>query len=114
MHQRSIKNLVDGLTELSDEHLQSRLWTGKIEGQMSSFTEAMCSVFDDSGFQDTVENQGQYFGLSIDNQILDLGNLAQSIDQNIDPAELVETLEMRAIRALAQHILLNIRKLDKN
>lgn len=42
-------SLIWGLEELSDRELQQRLWTGEVDGEISSFTEAICSTFDDSG-----------------------------------------------------------------
>lgn len=51
----NIQKLVWGLEELADRELQERLWTGGIDGEMSSFVEAAISMLDDSGLSRIID-----------------------------------------------------------
>ena len=45
----NLELILEALRELSDANYQAALWTGESEGEQSSFTEAVCVLFDDSG-----------------------------------------------------------------
>jgi hypothetical protein len=48
-------NLRWRLEELADKEMQEQLWMGKIAGEMSTFDECQCGIFDDSGLSLAME-----------------------------------------------------------
>jgi len=50
-----LPDILDGLTELSDREVQIKLWIHGDEDGMSSFTEAICGIFDDGGVTRAIE-----------------------------------------------------------
>ncbi len=46
----------DALSEIADESYQAVAWTGANPSIMSSLTEALCSLYDDSGLGDVLDD----------------------------------------------------------
>jgi hypothetical protein len=88
------------LRELSSRSEQERLWfTDWGEGRdMSSFTEAVCGLFDDSAFDAFIdERRPTGLGAAADSALLELSAFLDTIDD--EPP--FESKEMEAVRHLA-------------
>ncbi len=71
--------------ELSDVSLQRQLWLNESNkmGLVSSYSELMCSLFDDFGFEDFVDNRATKIGLS-DPLILELSKLRSLLNSYVE------------------------------
>lgn len=61
-----IESIYRMIIELSDLSLQRKLWLNENNdtGLISSYTELMCSLFDDFNFDDFIDNRASKIGLS--------------------------------------------------
>jgi len=61
-----IENIYRLIVELANLSLQRKLWLNENNdtGLISSFSELMCSLFDDFSFDDFVDNEAEKIGLS--------------------------------------------------
>lgn len=98
-------DVLDGLKELSDSNLQQRLW---IDGndEMSSYTEAICMIFDDSGLGLSIEKG------SLDEPLLrsfkELGEVIDTIPENEAPENIMSHPNMPKLQQLASKIISEI------
>lgn len=77
---RVISRLVeDGLRELADEETQTRLWQAAQGPEISSFTEAIETLWDDSGLASAMDH-GVVYSTRIDEQLRQLGSVLHRID----------------------------------
>lgn len=76
-----IENIYRMIVELSDLRLQRKLWLNEKNdtGEISSYTELMCSLFDDFSFNDFIDNEVSKIGLS-DSAIFELNKLKEMLD----------------------------------
>jgi hypothetical protein len=95
--------VLDTLRELSDASFQERVWLRCESGEMSSPSETVNQLFDDSGLVDLLERDAAFSG-EADVALRRLGALADTIDFE-QPIEdlLVDTrwLELRQLAAQA-------------
>src|SRR3954447_20934653 len=83
---RAIHELVeDGLRELADEAEQGRLWTASAGPEVSSFTECVCRLFDDSGLGDGLDRGRETYTQEIDQRLVDLRQLLCRVDATRSP-----------------------------
>lgn len=63
---KMIENINRMIIELSDLSLQRKLWLNENNdtGLISSYTELMCSLFDDFSFDDFIDSRASKIGLS--------------------------------------------------
>lgn len=63
---KEIENIYNDIIELSDVALQRKMWLNDNNetGQISSYTEVMCRLFDDNNFDDFIDNKAYKMGLS--------------------------------------------------
>jgi hypothetical protein len=111
MNTMILSHVIDALRELSDESLQRRRWLSSGEGEVSSFTEAVCQLFDDSGLGDELDKGREIFGHSIDDglrQFVVMLRRLQHLERTISPASLIEHADMAAVRARARELLSQI------
>ncbi|HKY17981.1 MAG TPA: hypothetical protein VJL82_03545 [Rhizomicrobium sp.] len=108
----NVRNLIWGLEELSDKALQEKLWTGTVEGEMSSFVEAICSVFDDSGLSRVLDSSDPMDEISpeIRERAIRLGRLIKQVPQSATPLEIIQCSVMDEVRTLAGELLTLVRK----
>jgi hypothetical protein len=107
------QKFLDGLKELGDESYQKRVWCGGGGAEMSSFTEAVCTLFDDSGLAIALEKQHRIlFSLKLDEDIRKLRSVIKSIDGFKSQEEIVEDPKMKTVRILAKQIFHNLTKLE--
>jgi hypothetical protein len=99
--------VIDALRELADEAYQQRVWCGDGGQEMSSFVEAICGLFDDSGLSDALENSVRepVFSFLIDENLKKLRIAISTIEQSAAPADLIRDPKMQRVRGLAKSIL---------
>jgi hypothetical protein len=95
--------IIDSLRELSDRKEQERLWfsTGAGGSDVSSFTEAFCGLFDDTGLGDNLDKGTTGLGSAADAALEQLYVELRNVDQRAGPKEIIESGEMKRIRELA-------------
>jgi hypothetical protein len=95
------------LRELSDYDFQKKLWSGGIEGRMSTFDECICGVFDDSGLSRELE-KGE-FDSDLDPSIFQaakrLDELYLKLPKIENDVDLIELHEMAIVRKAAEILL---------
>jgi hypothetical protein len=96
--------VLEKLKELSDIEIQRRLWCA-ISGEVSSFTECVSQLFDDSGLSSAFEKHQPVFGPIADETLRQLDRAISRIDQSLPPADLLERPQMRVIRGIASKAL---------
>ena len=102
------RNLIhEALQELSDESYQRRVWMASSGPEVSSYTEAVCMLFDDSGLDLRLES-GEAFGGSIDSLLKQLGVLLDGVPSNRAPLDIINDERMVDVRKLASRILKSI------
>lgn len=98
-----LPGVIAALTELSDRETQDRLWVhGGPEG-MSSFTEAICRVFDDAGVTRAIDAgrlKEPLLGL-----FHELDALIDKIPENVPPEEIIEHPAMPDVRRVSLQLL---------
>ena len=95
-----------GLRELADEDFQRRVWTGRgAPAEMSSFDEAVETLFDDSGLEPELGRGRPVFGSELDSKLLALRDLLQRIDADRYPDEIIDDPLMADARQRAAKIL---------
>lgn len=95
------------LEELASIEEQKRLWLGASTGEMSSFEEACCGVFDDSGVTRALDKGFllQNYGSEIVGQFESLNASIQKVPSNLKPSDLIDLPLMDEIRSKAKLIL---------
>jgi hypothetical protein len=101
------------LEELSSHSLQENLWLGKIDGQMSSFSEAKCGVFDDSGLGEALTNQKSGLPPQFVNKAKQFQRLLSQINSDADPTNLLANPKMADVRAAAAELLLLLPEVEE-
>ena len=95
--------LIDALNELSDKEVQMKLWVRGDDGHMSSFTEAICGVFDDAGITRALE-KGQ-LEKDVHDRFVELDKLVVQVPENLRPEKIIEHKLMPRIREVASQLL---------
>jgi len=105
MRSVSMPHVMEGLRELSDREFQLRAWTGRgNEGEMSSFVEAIETLYTDSGLSDALDGKQVAFDENLDEDLRRLGDLVVRMDSaRFTPAQIDEQ-DMEEVRKLAQMI----------
>ena len=99
--------LKDGLRELASRDIQERLWVHGDEDEMSSFTEAICTVFDDAGITRAIDSGylQKNFSHEVCRAMDELDRLIQLVPEDAAPEETIENQKMESIRLLSRRIL---------
>ena len=100
-HVISATAVVECLRELSDEHLQRRVWLASSGPEVSSFEEAICGLFDDTGLGDAIDGGQDVFGREADNLLWLIGRKAAQIDRRWSPEQVLASEQLQQIRELA-------------
>jgi hypothetical protein len=98
--------LLEGLRQMASKGRQQALWLDGENKQMSSFTEAMSYVFDDSGFA-RAERSGHLkanFSKEVCSKLTELRRLVHQIPENTGPEKIIEHPNMAKIRPLAAEL----------
>ena len=95
---------IEGLEELSDFALQDRLWSGRAKGEMSSFDEAVCCVFDNGQITKMLDKQ--QLPQALHELFTELDQAVTKVfDANPHPAFVQHEPAMKQVRELASRIL---------
>lgn len=99
-----VPNLMNCLRELADSEYQRRVWLGAGGNEMSSFTEAYCGAFDDTGLGDAIDADRCPPELDEDSYsaLKRLGTAMSKIDDSGPPEALFRDPRMEKVRGLAQ------------
>lgn len=102
------QNLIWGLEELSDRDFQERVWLGKSEDEMSSFVEAVCTTFDDSGLGIALDSEAKRAELPprLYEMANKLNRLIAKVPQGLSPSEIVNHPAMADVREAAKEMLM--------
>ena len=102
--------LLVGLEELATIEIQHSRW---VEGknEISSFTEAICQVFDDSHLAKAIDSGhlANEFSNEIFSNVTKLDKLIDSIPEFESPQVIIEHPKMKNIRNLAQELFMQFR-----
>jgi hypothetical protein len=100
--------LLWGLEELSDKNFQERVWLGKSVGEMSSFDEAVCATFDDSGLGILLDSDRRRTEIPPDQRELaiKLSRLVKKIPRGRSPSEVIDHPAMQSVRETAKELLM--------
>lgn len=98
-----MESVIDILGVFSDKTYQTALWTGNVKDEQSSFTEAVCILFDDSGL-----------GIELDSGVFEINHspelyrsicrfrmLLRDIDDSGSPEKTLKNPKMHEIREAA-------------
>lgn len=98
---------MEGLEELSDREEQIKLWWHGNEKNMSSFSEAICAVFDDAGISRAMENGYlcSNFSQQLCQKISALDHAVNLIPENENPQDIINHPRMDNVRLLASELL---------
>ena len=103
LHNRCVCREWLGLDELSNPILQKKLWIEGGEEGISSFAEAVCSVFDDSGLFRAIESED--IPEPFLSSFLKLGDLVREVPDNKSPEETINHPEMQNIKEVSLELL---------
>jgi hypothetical protein len=92
----------EGLTQLASELLQRQAWLSAADP--SSFIEAVCQTYDDSGLDVALEKSeaAEYVGVEAVERLQQLSRALNSVDQSQHVESLIASDDMAAVRELAQ------------
>jgi hypothetical protein len=100
----------DALRELADGPYQRRLWLASGGEEVSSFTECVCRLWDDSGLVLALERAHAVYTPEIDNHLRELGVVLRGIDDSRPPKAILKDPQLHRARVLAQSLLLDLRR----
>ena len=107
------EHIRDALNELADEEYQRKLWTASEGPEVSSLTEAIERLYDDSALTLELEADREVYSPHIDQMLRQLGDLLVKIDARRPPEEILQDPRMATVRRRAAAILREIEALGK-
>lgn len=104
-----IERVVWGLEALSDKTFQKRVWANidNVDGEMSSFVEAICHLFDGTDLGRQLDRNQQLDHISPENRgkLVRLRGLVGSMPHSGSPLDIIGHPAMEDIRKLSKEIL---------
>ncbi|HEV7928408.1 MAG TPA: hypothetical protein VGR14_23850 [Verrucomicrobiae bacterium] len=97
--------VIDFLEELSDEQFQRSVWLASSGPEISSLTEAICGLFDDSGLSIALDKGKMVFTEEIDDLLRGLGHALGAVEESLPPARLIIDPKMVSVREQATRLL---------
>ena len=94
-------DVLDCLRELSNAQFQRRVWLASSGPEVSSFSEAVCQLFDDTGLGDALDRGSPVFSAAADSTLKNLMQAASRVDRSLSPGSLIDAPQMDLIRNLA-------------
>lgn len=110
MKQVTVSIVLDCLREFSDASYQKRVWNASSGPEVSSFSEAVCQLFDDSGLDVELDKGSTVFSSHLDLKLKSLRSKLSSIEKEMSPNEIINDPKMQAIRELSHEILSQMRE----
>lgn len=113
---RVIDELVeDALRELADESAQRELWLAADGPRVSSFTECISRLWDDSGLSEALDSEsGPVYTPEVDDRLSALRRLLRRIDERRAPEEILHDPQLEESRAIAQRLLMDLRQFGRH
>jgi heme oxygenase len=102
------ENVIVCLKSLADSSYQRRAWLSSSGPIVSSFSEDVSQLFDDTGLSDALEQGSRIFGDVIDRDLRALGKAVIAVDESTPPADLLDSDELANIRQIAASLLSRI------
>jgi hypothetical protein len=93
------------LRELANRDVQSRRWLASSGPEISSFTEAVSGLFDDSGLGDALDQGGVVYSPAADRLLRELETAIRRVNSSRSPAQVIADKEMETVRSLAARAL---------
>jgi hypothetical protein len=103
--------VIDCLKELADSDFQKSVWLASSGPEISSFTEAICGLFNDSGLCLALEKEHTLFTEEIDALLRELEAAVGEVNEFQPRAELIDSPQMHRVRGLATKALSAIERL---
>jgi hypothetical protein len=102
----NLELILEALRELSDADYQSALWSGKSAGEQSSFTEAVCVLFDDAGLAREIDSGSleRTYSNPLCQCARKLRAFVALIDDTGTPQQTLNQPKMKAFRELAHEL----------
>ena len=97
--------VVGSLKELADKGYQERLWLASSGDEISSLTEAVCQLFDDSGLGDALDRNNRVYGDPVDHMLRQLDGILRQLPRNTHPSIVIDDPKMEMVRNLASRVL---------
>lgn len=98
------------LRELSDIDEQRRLWLSTGNAEVSSLTECISRLWDDSGLGDALDSGETVYSIEIDRMFDELWNRLRVMDDRAAPVEIINDPRFIEVRNRAQEILIALRE----
>jgi hypothetical protein len=100
-----LEMVADALEELGSIDLQRRRWDGNSQLEMSSFTDAVESLFDDSGLWDEIEKGRSGLAAETVDALRALSTALARVEGDQGPARTIDDPAMNDVRKLANDVL---------
>ena len=96
-----------GLAELADKEFQQRTWFSESGPEVSSFSELVCQLFDDTGLSDMIDSPEleKQLGRVVAEGLRELDRKLDDVDSSTEPSRLIESPAMEEVRRLARELL---------
>ncbi len=107
-------NIIDALRYLADADYQRRAWLASSGPIVSSFSEDVCQLFDDTGLGDALDRGETVFNDTIDDKLRVFNELVRKVDYSRPPAELLESEDIANLRQFASSLLSEILATSKS
>ena len=96
------KNIMASLHELADADFQERIWVRGEGPEVSSYVEAVCQLYDDSGLTELLQDKSKpVISLQVDNILRELSSELDGIDSQMSAKDILEHPRWPKIRELA-------------
>lgn len=105
MNRVLVSTVTECLRELADRSYQERVWATFAAPEQSSFEEAVCGLYDDSGLGNELDKSHAVFSAVADAKLRVLGDKLSAIDSNRAPLEIIKDPKMEEVRVLARELL---------
>lgn len=101
----------EALRELSDESVQRELWLAAGGSEVSSFTECISHLWDDSGLAEALDHPSAViYTPQIDDRLRHLRQLLGRVDEGRSPRDILADPQLEESRAAAQQLLTDLRE----
>lgn len=101
MNESARQQVLECLRELADAEFQERVWVRGEGPEVSSFSELVSQLFDDTTLGDRLESGETVFGRDADAVLNELSLLLDCFDANIDPDALLRHPRWTTVRQVA-------------
>ena len=99
----------DALRELADEAYQRALWLASGGSEVSSLSECISRLWNDSGLILALERENEVYSAEIDEHFRQLRALLRRIDDSRAPAAILQDPILDRARSMASELLVDLR-----